>query len=123
MLLPAEIESKLTIPIMRALVARRLVTNHNFTQEQVAKSLGLTQAAVSNYLRGVRGMGVEWESYEDVRKGVDEIVAAILEKKSRQEVAKKFNEVTMRIRKSRILCEMHKRVEPDYDVESCHVCE
>jgi predicted transcriptional regulator len=89
----------------------------------VARALGLTQAAVSNYLRGVRGLASEWESNEDVRKGVDEIVSAILEKKSRQEVAKRFNEVILRIRKNRTLCEMHKKIEPDYDVESCHVCE
>jgi predicted transcriptional regulator len=123
LLLPAEIESKLTIPMMRALVARRLTTIHNYTQEDVARALGLTQAAVSNYLRGVRGLASEWESNEDVRKGVDEIVSAILEKKSRQEVAKRFNEVILRIRKNRTLCEMHKKIEPDYDVESCHVCE
>ncbi|MEM3032196.1 MAG: helix-turn-helix domain-containing protein [Nitrososphaerota archaeon] len=123
MLLPAEIESKLTIPMLRALVARRLVKVHKYTQEEVAKALGLTQAAVSNYLRGVRGWTIDWEANENVRNGVDEVVSAILEKKSGQEVARKFNEVVLQIRKTRILCEMHKKVEPDYEVDSCHVCE
>ncbi|MEM1944389.1 MAG: hypothetical protein QXX57_01455, partial [Nitrososphaerota archaeon] len=81
------------------------------------------QAAVSNYLRGVRGWTIDWEANENVRNGVDEVVSAILEKKSGQEVARKFNEVVLQIRKTRILCEMHKKVEPDYEVDSCHVCE
>jgi len=123
LLLPAEIESKLTIPMVRALVARRLVTVHKYTQEDAARALGLTQAAVSNYLRGVRGLALEWESYKDVRQGVDEIVSAILEGKGRQEIARRFNEVVLRIRKTRILCEMHKKIEPDYDVNSCNICE
>jgi uncharacterized protein len=51
MLLPSEIESKSLIPAVRAILAKDLVKAKGLKEEEVAKLLGITQAAVSNYLR------------------------------------------------------------------------
>jgi len=123
MLLPAEIESKLTIPLMRAMVARKLIKEHSFTQEEAARAIGVTQAAISNYLRGVRGLAVNWESLEEINKGVEDVVSLILDKSPQTEVAKKLNEIVTGIRRRKILCDIHKRIEPDVDVNSCRICE
>jgi len=55
MLLPSEIESKLLIPAVRAILSKELVIEKGLKEEEVARMLGITQAAVSNYLRGTRG--------------------------------------------------------------------
>ncbi|MEJ2261666.1 MAG: transcriptional regulator, partial [Nitrosopumilaceae archaeon] len=55
MLLPAEIESKTLIPALRAILAKKLAEDHNVREEEISKMLGVTQAAVSNYIRGTRG--------------------------------------------------------------------
>ena len=55
MLLPAEIESKTLIPALRAILAKDLSENHNVREEMISKMLGVTQAAISNYIRGTRG--------------------------------------------------------------------
>ena len=55
MLLPSEIEAKSLIPAIRSILAKKLVEEKNFREEEVAKVLGITQAAVSNYIRGTRG--------------------------------------------------------------------
>ncbi|MEM1937901.1 MAG: helix-turn-helix domain-containing protein [Candidatus Caldarchaeum sp.] len=123
LLLPAEIESKVTIPLLRALIARKLVYGKKFTQEQVANVLGITQAAVSNYLRGVRGWSVDWERNEELNKWVDEVVDAILRKEPREEVARRINDAVKSIRSNRMLCEIHKKIEPEIDVDSCKVCD
>jgi predicted transcriptional regulator len=123
MLLPAEIESKVTIPLLRALVAKKLVTEKMYTQEQVAKVLGVTQAAVSNYLRGVRGLSVELKENQLINNWVNQIVETILSNRPRAEIAKKINEAIEDIRRQRMLCEIHKKLEPDIDVDSCKVCE
>ena len=123
MLLPSEIESKLTIPVLRAIVAKRLISEHDFTQEEVAKALGVTQAAVSNYIRGVRGVMINLEENPEIDARIKEIVTLILENAPQAEVAKKFNSLLDDIRKRRILCDVHKRIEPDIDVDSCHVCD
>ena len=55
MLLPAEIESKTLIPALRAILAKNLAENHNVREDEISKMLGVTQAAISNYIRGTRG--------------------------------------------------------------------
>ena len=55
MLLPAEIESKTLIPALRAILAKTLAEKHKVREDEISKMLGVTQAAVSNYIRGTRG--------------------------------------------------------------------
>ncbi|MBP2625098.1 MAG: transcriptional regulator, partial [Nitrosopumilaceae archaeon] len=55
MLLPAEIESRTLIPALRAILAKKLAENHNIGEDEISKLLGVTQAAISNYIRGTRG--------------------------------------------------------------------
>ena len=49
MLLPSEIEAKSLIPAVRAILAKKLIGEYSLKEEDVAKDLGITQAAVSNY--------------------------------------------------------------------------
>ena len=51
MLLPAEIESKSLIPALRAILAKDLAKKHNIREDEISRMLGVTQAAVSNYIR------------------------------------------------------------------------
>ena len=55
MLLPAEIESKSLIPALRAIIARDLAKKHKIREDKISPMLGATQAAISNYIRGIRG--------------------------------------------------------------------
>ena len=55
MLLPAEIESRTLIPALRAILSKRLSEKYNIHEDEISKMLGVTQAAVSNYIRGTRG--------------------------------------------------------------------
>ena len=53
MLLPAEIEVKSLIPAVRAILAVKLIREYKMKEELAARALGITQAAVSNYIRGI----------------------------------------------------------------------
>ena len=44
------------LPSMRALVTKELINTYGMTQTEVAKKMGMTQPAISYYLRDVRGM-------------------------------------------------------------------
>ena len=55
MLLPAEIESKTLIPALRAILAKKLAEEHDIREDEISKMLGVTLAAISNYIRGTRG--------------------------------------------------------------------
>ncbi|MEM4400750.1 MAG: helix-turn-helix domain-containing protein, partial [Candidatus Nitrosocaldus sp.] len=76
MLLPSEIESRSLIPAIRAIISRRLVNEYNMKEEDVARLLGITQAAVSNYIRGTRGdaeLAKRLMSEPSVVRRIDEI--------------------------------------------------
>jgi hypothetical protein len=52
---PCEEIFKDVLPTVRAILVRDLVERHNLSQVEVAKRLGITQPAVSQYLRSLRG--------------------------------------------------------------------
>lgn len=43
------------LPFIRKEIAKNLIENHELTQRQAAKKLGLTESAVSQYLSNKRG--------------------------------------------------------------------
>ncbi len=52
--------NKHLLPLFRALVAKELLRNYNLTQVEVARRLGTTQAAISQYLNSKRAIkGIE----------------------------------------------------------------
>jgi predicted transcriptional regulator len=54
MLSKCEVIGKYILPVFRALVAKELLENHNFTQVKTAEILGTTQAAISQYINSKR---------------------------------------------------------------------
>lgn len=55
MKLPCEMIVSHVLPVARGSISRDLVDRHGMTQVQVAKKFGVTSAAVSQYLKGIRG--------------------------------------------------------------------
>mgnify|MGYP001600035139 CR=1 FL=1 len=52
MLTPCETIIKRFLPAIRSSVTKELFNKYNFTQEEIAKRLGVTQASISKYLSG-----------------------------------------------------------------------
>jgi len=83
MLLPCEVAIKFFIPAVRASVAKKLSKNYNITQIDIASVLGITQAAVSNYLTGKYGKRIKKLEKEKVVKLLSKsVVDSILKKKT-----------------------------------------
>jgi len=47
------------LPAMKALLAKELTHKHGLTQKQAAEKMGCTQAAISQYLRELRGYKIK----------------------------------------------------------------
>ena len=78
MKIPCELIVWYVLPSIRRELARELVENHHFSQAEVARRFGVTDAAISQYLKAKRGTSKEIENsgkYEDFRKEVE--VAAV----------------------------------------------
>lgn len=124
MILPEELASKSVIPAIRALVVKRLVEEHGMTQQEAAKLLGVTQPAVSKYLHEKRGAAIKLNGIKEIDQATGELARLVSTQKVPQiEVMSKIEAACDYVRRNRYMCDLHKKLEPTMDVNSCHVCE
>jgi hypothetical protein len=106
MLTPFEVAAKVICPTLRASVAYKLVKEHRFTQQEVAKKLGLKQQAVSNYIRGLRGSMKRISEIEEVARWVERITQSIIEGAEQPDVRVLLVEACEDLLGSQALCEI-----------------
>ncbi len=124
MILPDELLAKLAIPAIRALISRRLMTVYGLTQKQVADRLGITQAAVSNYINGKRGITFRIEDYPEVEQGINGLSESLAKGRADEStIMTRMTEICDYIRLQRLMCTPHKLLEPELDVSTCHACD
>ena len=127
MLLPAEIESKSLIPALRAILAKDLTKKHNIHEDQISQMLGVTQAAVSNYIRGIRGDPKLIEKLlgeEQVANMINEISDDLSSDRAYTPSSlSKFIGLCNYIKSSLLICDIHHNLESDIDDAVCKECE
>ena len=127
MLLPAEIESKTLIPALRAILAKKLAANHDIREDEISRMLGVTQAAVSNYIREIRGNPELIEKLlaeEQVVKMIADITDRLAaEKYYTPATLSKFIGLCNYIKTSLLICDIHHNLESDIDEAICKECE
>jgi predicted transcriptional regulator len=117
-----ETVSQFIIPTMRALIAKRLMEKYKLTQQSAASKLGLTQSAISQYIRDLRGSKVKSiEKDETISKEIDDFVDRMASGELNSLSAmNSFCNICRSIRKRKLLCEMHMKVFPG--IKECRVC-
>tara|TARA_B100000029_G_scaffold226988_1_gene224794 strand:- start:4486 stop:4902 length:417 start_codon:yes stop_codon:yes gene_type:complete len=127
MLLPAEIESKTLIPALRAILAKTLAEKHGIREDQISKMLGVTQAAVSNYIRGTRGdpeLIKKLLTEEQVAEMISEISNDLASDRAYSPSSlSKFIGLCNYIKSSLLICDIHHNLEADIDEAVCKECE
>ena len=127
MLLPAEIESKTLIPALRAILAKKLAKDHNIREEEISKMLGVTQAAISNYIRGTRGdpaLIAKLLTEKQVASLIDELCDSLASDRAYTPSSlSKFIGLCNYIKSSLLICEIHHNLESDIDEQICKECE
>ncbi len=127
LLLPAEIESKSLIPALRAILAKKLAEDHKIREDEISKMLGVTQAAVSNYIRGTRGdpqLIQKLLAEEQVSKMVDELTDSLSSDMAyTPSNLSKFIGLCNYIKSSLLICDIHHNLETDIDEKVCKECE
>jgi len=127
MLLPAEIESKTLIPALRAILAKKLAEDHNIREDEISKMLGVTQAAVSNYIRGTRGdpsLIAKLLLEEQVAIMINELCDSLSSDRAYTPSSlSKFIGLCNYIKSSLLICEIHHNLESNIDEQVCKECE
>lgn len=80
------------LPVFRALVAKQLVNTHHLTQVDVAKKLGTTQAAISQYVTSKRAIKGS-EQFATMLPKIQSIASETAKRLAKNEVS--WNEVTL----------------------------
>ena len=126
MLLPSEIEAKSLIPAVRAILAKKLIGEYSLKEEDVAKDLGITQAAVSKYVRGTRGdidLISKLESVREVMRMIDDIAKDLSTNKAyTPSTLAKFVGLCNYMRYTLIICDVHHSIESNIDEQICEQC-
>lgn len=127
MLLPAEIESKTLIPALRAILAKKLAEDHNIREDEISKMLGVTQAAISNYIRGTRGDPKLIEkllSEKQVSKMLGELCENLASDMAYTPSSlSQFIGLCNYIKSSLLICDIHHKLETNIDEKVCKECE
>jgi uncharacterized protein len=126
MLLPSEIEAKSLIPAVRAILAKKLIKEYSLKEEDVAKVLGITQAAISNYVRGTRGdmeLISKLESVREVMRMIDDIARDLSTNKAyTPSTLAKFVGLCNYMRYTLLICDVHHSIESNIDEQICEEC-
>lgn len=127
MLLPVEIETKTLIPALRAILAKKLIEKPHIQEEAISKMLGVTQAAISNYIRGTRGdpeLIAKLLSVKEVSDMIDDIANNLASNMAYTPASlSKFIGLCNYIKSSLLICDIHHNLESNIDEAVCKECE
>ncbi len=110
------------LPAVRAMVATKLVTDYGFSQTQAAKKMGVSQPAISQYKRSLRGAGTGViDKYPQIAELAGNIAARMAS--GRDDNASStlmFCEICRKVRLSGLGCEVHRSM--DGSLSACNIC-
>ena len=97
------------LPAIRALVAKELMNKYKLTQQETATRLGISQAAISQYRRDIRGFKVKFlQKDKDVLNQIEIFSSKIATTNLNfMELHEELCSLCRMIRKKKIICEAH----------------
>ncbi len=122
---PFEVIVKSILPAIRSILVRELSHTYGYKQTDIARALYITQASVSYYMSQSRGKYIdEIYKYPDVLNKIKKLAEKIVrDKPPKEEVMKDLNEIVIYFITREYICDFHKVLEPNVDVDECKVCE
>lgn len=114
--MPQEIEVWYLIPALRKEIAQILIESGS-TQREAAETLGLTEAAISQYIKAKRAQEVRFSKKEmaEIKK------AALRIKENKEDAMKYLYTLSQQLMGSKSICEIHKKHDPSVP-SGCDIC-
>ncbi len=121
MSVPCEAVVKSVAPALRAVLAKKLLEEHGLRQKEAAKLLGITQAAISKYIRKVRGRALDLENIPEIQILTAKIANRLVSKEiSRSQLVQALCEACNLVRKKGLVCPLCRR--RDRSLKDCAIC-
>jgi len=123
LILPCEVAVKSAIPAIKALMAKELVEQHGFKQDQVAEILGISQSAVSKYSRKIRGYVIKVDDIQEISPLIKGMIILLLNRThQRKELMRLFCETCVAIRRTSLMCVFCEKSDPKIQIQDCRFC-
>lgn len=123
MSIPCEIAVKCILPVVRAMVAKEIITKHHLNQVEAAQLLKISQPAISLYTRKIRGKAIDLEKENDIKKMIENLATSLVKNKLlHKEYVINFCEICRAIRAKGLMCKLHKAFDPSIEIEKCGLC-
>lgn len=110
------------MPALRAVICEELSKTYGLSQTQISKKLGVTQPAISQYRRDLRGKKVQLlKRNEVVMKALKKLSHDIAVKDIRsKDIHVGICDICRKVREEGLICDMHKK---KTDIEGgCSIC-
>ncbi len=122
---PCMIIASTVLPAVRVSIARRLVKERGVRPAEVASRMGLTPAAITQYLAGVRGN--QWvkrlESVGVVSQELDGLVDALSrETVDQTDVIGRLCNICRIVRSQGLICDSHRDSLHELGLDDCQAC-
>ena len=115
--MPQEIEVWYIIPALRRELTKSMINDFSLTQKQIASIIGLTEAAVSQYMHSKRAKDVIFS--EAILKEIKASAQRIIE--NRNLLLQEMLRLTKLTAVKRVMCDLHKKYDATLP-ENCEIC-
>lgn len=123
MLLPCEVAVKSVLPALRGGLVKMLCRDFGMRQTRVAEILGITQGAVSHYLRGARGAAIAVEDVSELQEGLRGFAEALARRElTPSEQRERYCRLCNIVRAKGLMCRVHERYDPTVEAGECTFC-
>ena len=123
MSVPCEVAVKCVLPVVRAMIAKELMTKHHMKQVQAAELLRVSQPAISLYCRKIRGKALDLEKDENVKSLIRKMSETLAKNKlTHRELVQTYCKICRTIRAKGLLCQLHRKFDTTIDLENCDLC-
>lgn len=120
---PCEVVVRRLLPVLRALVAKELMTTYGWTQSQAARRLGVTQPAVSTYLSLLDKDSTKRFDMEELNASARRIAAGMATGGlTLSDTVTNVCELCISLKSGGIVCSLHKQRVPELRREACEAC-
>lgn len=120
---PCEVAVKCVLPVVRAMIAKELMTKHHMKQVQAAELLRVSQPAISLYCNKIRGKAIDLEEDKDVKSLVRKMTNALAKNNlTHRELVQTYCKICRTIRAKGLLCQLHRKFDATIDPENCDLC-
>lgn len=116
-MLPQEVEVWYLIPSLRKEFSKIFIEKHGLSQKETAKILGITEAAVSQYLSKKRASQSNFSKSEMsiIEKSAEKII------RNPKDFMKILYQLCVYLRKTKVICKVHKNQDKNVS-KDCNIC-